>query len=188
MWGKWGSKVIKSGIQVRAVRENEDAGMKIEIRDAVVADAPRVVAMWHRLTEDEGGTARGFTEEIFLRDGLGADAAFSCLIAEAVAPDATREIAGYLTMVPHYDSDALARGSHVCDLYSERGYRRQGVARALLGEAARRTAARGGVFLTWNVLAKNARAVAAYKRLGRVWDNLQICSAEGEKFAALLKA
>lgn len=161
--------------------------MEIEIRDATAEDAESIVAMWHRLTEDEGGEAKGFTAEIFLRDGLGPDAAFCCLIAEAVEEDGTRPIAGYLTMLPHYDSDALARGSHVCDLYSERGFRRKGVARALLAEAARRTAARGGVFLTWNVLAANARALAAYQRLGKVWDNLKICSAEGEKFEALLK-
>ncbi|MEX0921695.1 MAG: GNAT family N-acetyltransferase [Rhodovibrionaceae bacterium] len=162
--------------------------MRIEVRDATAADAAAVVAMWHRLTEDEGGEASGFTEAIFLRDGIGPEAAFSCLIAEAAEVGGGRRLAGYLTMLPHYDSDALVRGSHVCDLYTERGYRRQGVARALLGEAARRTAARGGVFLTWNVLAKNQRAIAAYRRLGRVWDNLLICSAEGGKFAALLKA
>lgn len=162
--------------------------MRIEIRDATAADAERVVAMWHRLTEDEGGDAKGFTAEIFLRDGIGPDAAFSCLIAEAVEEGGARSTAGYLTMVPHYDSDALARGSHVCDLYTERGFRRQGVARALLAEAARRTAVRGGVFLTWNVLASNQGALAAYERLGKVWDNLRICSAEGEAFEALAKA
>ena len=31
--------------------------MRFEIRDATAADAERVVAMWHRLTEDEGGDA-----------------------------------------------------------------------------------------------------------------------------------
>lgn len=162
--------------------------MRIEVRDATAEDAERVVAMWHRLTEDEGGKAKGFSAEIFLRDGIGPDAAFSCLIAEALEEDGARRVAGYLTMLPHYDSDALARGTHVCDLYSERGFRRKGVARTLLAEAARRTAARGGVFLTWNVLAGNAPALAAYERLGRVWGNLRICSAEGEKFEALLKA
>ena len=162
--------------------------MKIEVREATAADAAQVVAMWHRLTEDEGGSATGFTEEIFLRDGIGPEAAFSCLIAEAVTGDGTRQTAGYLTMLPHYDSDALARGTHVCDLYTERGCRRQGVARALLAEAARRTAARGWVFLTWNVLAANRRAIAAYRRLGTVWDDLLLCGAEGEKFEALTRA
>lgn len=162
--------------------------MKIEVRDAVPEDAGQVVAMWHRLTEDEGGTAAGFTEEIFLRDGIGPDAAFSCLIAEAVERDGTRRTAGYLTMLPHYDSDALARGSHVCDLFTERDCRRRGVARALLAEAARRTAARGGVFLTWNVLAANTRAINAYRRLGTVWDDLLLCGADGEKFVALTQA
>ena len=162
--------------------------MKIEIRDATAADAESVAAMWNRLTKDEGGDAKGFTPEIFLRDGIGPDAAFSCLIAEAVAEDGTRRTAGYLTMLPHYDSDALARGSHVCDLYTERDCRRRGIARALLAEAARRTAAHGGVFLTWNVLDKNARAIATYERLGKVWRNILLCSAEGEKFEALLEA
>jgi ribosomal protein S18 acetylase RimI-like enzyme len=160
--------------------------MKIEVREAVAADAGSVVAMWHRLTEDEGGSATGFTEEIFLRDGIGPEAAFTCLLAEAVAEDGARWAAGYLTMLPHYDSDALARGTHVCDLYTERDCRQQGVARALLAEAARRTAARGGVFLYWNVLASNARAIAAYRRLGTVWDDLLLCGVEGKKFQALL--
>lgn len=162
--------------------------MKIVVRDAVAQDAACVVAMWQRLTEDEGGDAAGFTEEIFLRDGIGTDAAFCCLIAEAPDAQGGRAVAGYLTMVAHYDSDSLARGSFVCDLYTERGFRKKGVARALLGEAARRTKARGGVFLTWNVLSTNTQAVAAYERLGKVWNNILTCSAEDGKFEALLKA
>ncbi|HEV2694809.1 MAG TPA: GNAT family N-acetyltransferase [Verrucomicrobiae bacterium] len=99
--------------------------------------------------------------ETYLRDGFGAQPAFSGIVAE---DDGV--VTGYLLYHFGYDSDAAARTFYVADLYVEAGTRRRGMGRALMVEAARIARAADAKELIWSVYRANELAAAFYVKLG----------------------
>jgi GNAT superfamily N-acetyltransferase len=104
---------------------------------------------------------QNFDAEVFLRDGFGANPAFSGLLAER-----DKEIFGYLLYHFGYDVDYAARTLHVIDLYVSENKRGQGIGRAIMEQASEICRASGGTQLFWAVYAPNKSAIEFYERLG----------------------
>jgi len=96
-----------------------------------------------------------------LRDGFGANPAFSGLVAEL-----NGKVAGYLLYHFGYDTDHARRLMHVCDLYVQEGARHHGAGRALMQAAANLCREAGGHELLWTVYKPNKLAFDFYERLG----------------------
>ena len=102
-----------------------------------------------------------FDAEAYLRDGFGPNPAFSGLVAERDG-----KILGYLLYHPGYDVDDVTRTLYIIDLYVREQWRRQGVGRALMEEAAKICRRLGGTQLFWSVYVRNKPAFAFYESLG----------------------
>jgi ribosomal protein S18 acetylase RimI-like enzyme len=99
--------------------------------------------------------------ETYLRDGFGANPAFSGLVAEADG-----QVLGYLLYHFGYDSDHAERLMFVCDLYVHESVRRRGAGRALMQAAANICREAGGGGLFWSVYSHNRLAFTFYESLG----------------------
>ncbi len=141
------------------------ASDQVRIRTITADDAEAVVRMWSdfaRYLRELGDTdEQHFGVEAFLRDGFGADPAFSGIIAERGGA-----AVGYLLYHFGYDSDQAMRFLYIVDLWVDQAARRGGVGRALMSEAAARCRAKGGRALFWSVFAPNKLAITFYEGLG----------------------
>jgi ribosomal protein S18 acetylase RimI-like enzyme len=111
-------------------------------------------------------TEFGLNAETYLRDGFGADPAFSGLVAESDG-----RVVGYLLYHFGYDSDHAARILHICDLYVQENARRRGAGRALMHAAANLCREAGGQTLFWAVYHHNKLAMDFYEKLGAQYVN-----------------
>jgi GNAT superfamily N-acetyltransferase len=138
---------------------------RVRIRTITAADAEPIARMWSdfaRYLRELGDTdAQAFGVEAFLRDGFGPDPAFCGMIAER-----NGAAVGYLLYHFGYDVDQGARVMYIVDLWVDPAVRRGGIGRALMGEAAARCRAKGGIELIWALFAPNRLAVDFYARLG----------------------
>lgn len=139
--------------------------MRFLIRSATAEDAEAIgelakeFADYLRALGDPSGLR--FDADTYLRDGFGPNPAFSGLVAESDG-----EILGYLLYHPGYDVDYATRILHVIDLCVRERWRRQGVGRALMEEAAKICRRLGGAQLFWSVYVRNKPAFAFYESLG----------------------
>ncbi|HEV7252960.1 MAG TPA: N-acetyltransferase [Mesorhizobium sp.] len=104
------------------------------------------------------------TPESLRRHGFGEAPAFEGLVAEE-----GEAFAGMCLFFPSFSSWRGAPGAYVLDLYVAAAFRGRGVGEKLLAEVARRTSARGGVYVRLSVDAENLGAQGFYKRLGFRW-------------------
>jgi len=110
--------------------------MKFSIRSATPKDAEAIGRLAHEFAEylrslGDAGVVQ-FDAKAYLRDGFSLNPAFPGLVAEH-----NGEIIGYLLYHPGYDVDYVTRTLHIVDLYVQERWRRQGVGRALMEEAAK---------------------------------------------------
>ena len=150
------------------------------IRPAVPDDGAAVVAMARALGQADGGRASRLSPEAFRRDGFGADAAFSTLVAEHDGA-----LVGYAVYCPGYDTDSATRGVYLADLYVRAEFRRLGIGRALLRGVAARTRAQGARWMFWSVLKRNRNARRFYRTLAQELGDVRLCAAFGRRFDAL---
>ena len=135
------------------------------IRKATPADAHAIGALaqefqaYLRALGDH--TQFKFTAETYLRDGFGANPAFSGLVAERDG-----EVMGYLLYHFGYDTDRAMRLLYVIDLYVQAAQRRRGIGEALMRAAAQICRETGGGELIWSVFAPNVLAFRFYEGLG----------------------
>jgi ribosomal protein S18 acetylase RimI-like enzyme len=115
------------------------------------------------------------------RDGFGKAPAFAAIIAET--PEGVP--IGYALFWQSYVTETAMAGGLLSDLYVVPGWRRRGVARALIAASARASAEAGGEFLVWAVDADNGHARAFYRTLSREVPENVICSCNPQEFARL---
>jgi ribosomal protein S18 acetylase RimI-like enzyme len=144
----------------------------IQIRSATTADAAdidRMIQQFQAYLNSLGdGVELHFSRDAFLRDGFGAQTAFSCLIAELEG-----NTVGYLIYHLGYDTEHWRRNLHVLDLYVDAQARGHGAGKALMLETIQICKNAGGNALFWAVFDKNLIALEFYKSLGaRVTKNL----------------
>jgi ribosomal protein S18 acetylase RimI-like enzyme len=133
----------------------------LHIRAATPRDAVRIAEMANALNRYHKMDDTAFTPQRVERDGFGAGAAFSCLLAELDA-----RVVGYAMYHGCYNSDLAQRGLWLVDLYVEEAARSHGVGRRLMAALAREAVACGAVSLWWGVDSENTGARALYKALG----------------------
>jgi ribosomal protein S18 acetylase RimI-like enzyme len=138
---------------------------KLFIRVATRDDAEAIGALAQQFAEYLHGlgdsTDFRLNAETYLRDGFGANPAFSGLAAELDG-----RVLGYLLYYFGYDSDHAERLMFVCDLYVHDSARRHGVGRALMQAAANICRDAGGSGLFWAVYHANKLAMDFYEKLG----------------------
>jgi ribosomal protein S18 acetylase RimI-like enzyme len=152
----------------------------VSLRTAEPDDAPLLARFLDAMLIDIGLPRHPGAAARFRADGFGGDPAFTAIIAERA-----RAPVGYSIFWPTYDTESASRGGWLSDLYVVPEARGHGVARQLLSEVARRTAARGGRYLIWLVHASNHRARAFYRRYAEEWHDGLACVCADDRFEAL---
>lgn len=154
------------------------------IRPATGEDAPVVRALLSELAAGQLLPGEPLSSRFWLgeddirRDMLGAACHTDLLLLEGHA-------VGIAAWFWTYKSFRAARGLFVEDLYVKPDFRGRGLGKALLAHLAARAA---GGFLEWQVLDRNAAAIAFYEGLGARavpdWRNYRLQGAALEKLAA----
>ncbi|MFH1465774.1 MAG: GNAT family N-acetyltransferase [Pseudomonadota bacterium] len=101
------------------------------------------------------------TPELFAAHLAAQPPPFSCVFAEIEG-----EVAGFTLFFPNYSTWRGKPGIWIEELYVRPAFRGQGVARALVGEVARRAIAAGCGRIDFSVLDWNELAHGFYRRLG----------------------
>lgn len=151
------------------------------LRPARAADCAVLAAFLGALFQDVGRVPVDDMEGKLRRDGFGPDPAYAAVIAET--PEGVP--IGYALFWQTYTTESAMSGGLLSDLYVIPAWRRRGVARALMAEAARQTSAAGGEFLVWAVDSDNARAHQFYRTLSREAAENVICACDLRQFARL---
>jgi GNAT superfamily N-acetyltransferase len=139
--------------------------MSIIIRDAVRADAPRILsfindlAVYERLAHESVAT-----EADILRDLFGASPKVFCQIAERDG-----EPAGFALWYYTYSTFQGRHGIWLEDLFVPERLRGAGIGKALLIDLARRCVREGLGRFEWNVLDWNQPSIDFYRSQGAVF-------------------
>ena len=139
--------------------------MNITIRPTTPEDAEAIMRLEQEFVDylisigDTNPTS--LSVETYLRDGFGAEPAFSGIVAETVG-----EIIGYLLYHPGYDIDRGGRIFYVLDLFVTAKARRKGTGRVLMEAMADICRRAGGTELLWGVFLKNKLSLDFYESLG----------------------
>jgi ribosomal protein S18 acetylase RimI-like enzyme len=152
----------------------------VTIRPPESTDAADVVAMVEALNVHVGAPSCAFSEEHFLRDGLGPYRAFDALVAEL-----DDRLVGYAFFHPSYDTESAVRGSYLLDLYVDDGVRKRGIGRALLAAVARATREAGGSVVWWLMHERNEVASGFYRGLSTEVPGLAVWVLHGGEFEHL---
>jgi GNAT superfamily N-acetyltransferase len=156
---------------------------EIAIRLATPADAADLAGLANALDRDQGGAGKVHSAATVLRDGFGADAAVTFVIATSGG-----QAMGYAMFCRFYNSDTAETGSYHNDLHVVPHAQRLGVGRRLFAAVAAETARRGGAFVWTGVYTANAAARAFYASLGARDEDARILEVDGERFRALVMA
>lgn len=153
----------------------------ITLRRATAADAATLGGMLRALLSEEGiASPVADLSARLAADGFGPKAAFACHFAEREG-----EAVGYALHWPTYDTEPAARGVYLSDLYVTPQERRGGVARALLGAAARHGQSQGARYMEWKVRRDNADGRAFYATFSEEYPEVLPMIVSGDAFAAL---
>lgn len=126
------------------------------------------------------------TPELLEAQLFAADPPFACLVAERAAEAAAAApLVGYAAYCDLYNSDYMARGFWLCDLFVDPALRSAGAGRALLAELSRLAVDDGRVSIWWGVHRSNLRAVGFYDRIGAGDFKVDLRELESEAMHAL---
>ena len=136
--------------------------MTAVIRDARPGDEADIVAMIHALADFERAPQECTVTETQITAALfGDDAPARCFIAEDGG-----QIAAMALWFRNFSTWDGVAGIHLEDLFVREGFRRRGLARALLAALARECVERGYSRLSWAVLDWNTDAIDLYDSVG----------------------
>jgi GNAT superfamily N-acetyltransferase len=159
--------------------------MSTEIRDAEVADAPRIFALicalaeYEKLASQVVATLADVERELFGPDR----------VARALVAVRDGETVGIAIWFHNFSTFLSRRGIWLEDLFVLPEHRGHGIGRGLLVELAQRARALSCGRLEWAVLDWNAPAVRFYESLGaRAVDGWSIFRLTGPQIAALADA
>lgn len=157
----------------------------ITVRPAVIADAEDIHHALRGIAEtvDELHKFTSNADDI-RRDGFGANAAFTTLVAEIGG-----KFAGISLFFPVFSTWRGQRGGFIQDLFVREEFRGMGVADELMRQTAAFVREQGGRYLALQVDRRNLRAQSFYRRLGMEisGDDLD-CFAVGDVFNTLADA
>jgi GNAT superfamily N-acetyltransferase len=134
----------------------------LQIRPAVEADVPAILALVRALAEYEDAPPGALSvTESSLEEAL-----FQTRSVEVLLACLREEIVGYAMFFPNFSSWRGRRGLYLEDLFVRPEVRRQGIGRALFQEMARIARERNCVRMEWLVLDWNEPAIEFYRSLG----------------------
>lgn len=117
---------------------------------------------------------------------------FACLVAERPGEAGHEDgegpaapLLGYAAYCDLYNSDYMAQGFWLCDLFVDPGRRSGGAGRALLAELSRLAVEQGRVSIWWGVHRTNLRAIGFYDRIGAGDFQVDLRELETEAMKAL---
>ncbi len=147
--------------------------MKITIKKATPADMPKVLELIQELAAFEREpNAVEITVDDLIRDGFGANPAFTCFVAHY-----NNTIAGMALVYPRY-STWKGKTIHLEDLIVNKLYRGKGIGNALLSKVIHYGYQQGVKRIEWAVLDWNTAAIKFYESKGAVvlsdWDIVQM--------------
>ncbi|MFP5277534.1 MAG: N-acetyltransferase family protein [Acidobacteriota bacterium] len=159
--------------------------MSLNLRKAVAADVPQILAFIRALAEYERAPHEvSATEEGLLRDGFGPRPFYDCLIAELDG-----QPAGFALFFFNYSTWKGRPGVYLEDLFVEPHLRGKGIGKALLQRVAAFALENGCQRLQWEVLDWNTPAIDFYRAMGAEfldeWRNVRV---GGEALARLAGA
>jgi GNAT superfamily N-acetyltransferase len=159
----------------------------LNVRPATKNDAPLLRNLIHELADFERLAHEAITtEEDVVRDGFGPMPKFRALIAEWDG-----QPAGYALFFEFYSSFQGRAGLFLEDIFVRPQYRKHGIGRELLAQAARIAWEEDYFCLRWEVLDWNTTAIEFYRKLGAefldewkavclIGDALQAVTAKGK--------
>lgn len=131
------------------------------IRPMQSGDLEALMAMAQALADELGDPRPRLSPGDLLRDGLGAERWFDCLVAEAGGG-----IVGYASFCRAFELHTGKRRLWLSDLYVAPSARRSGLGCALLAEVARRAGDLGCEAIYWELWRPNAVGRRFYEALG----------------------
>ena len=146
--------------------------MGVVIREARPEDAAGIADLANALSLHEG-VEPGFTEAKVLRDGFGAQPAFSALVAEGDGV-----LGGYALVTDFYDTARAGRNLWMLDLFVRPDWRHRGEQRARHAAVAAEAVRRNAVSLWFGVLSSNSEARAFYEAFSPKDDDARILELE----------
>ncbi|QDZ00580.1 GNAT family N-acetyltransferase [Nitratireductor mangrovi] len=149
------------------------------IRPARDDDADEILAMACALARGHGEPDDLLTVEMVRAEMLADNGPIQVLIADC------GEIAGYISLLPAFESGHASRGLYVADLYVKPEFRRGGVAKKLMAAAAATARAEGCGHLWLTMQKTNERAERFYRTVADVRAEVVAFAVTGDRFAAL---
>jgi GNAT superfamily N-acetyltransferase len=131
------------------------------IRPMQSGDLEALMAMARALADELGDLRPRLAPDELLRDGLGAERWFDCLVAEAGGG-----LVGYASFCRAFELHTGLRRLWLSDLYVAPRARRSGLGRALLAEVVRRARDLGCDAIYWELWRPNAVGRRFYEALG----------------------
>jgi GNAT superfamily N-acetyltransferase len=151
--------------------------MNANIRRAIPRDAADITEMIHALAEFERAADQCTVTEKHIATALFDDSP----IVHGHVAEIDGEIAAMALWFRNFSTWDGVPGIHLEDLFVRPGFRRRGLARALLATLAGECLANGYTRLSWAVLNWNADAIALYDGLGgepqREWTTYRLSGA-----------
>ena len=154
----------------------------LKIRPATVDDAALLRALiWELADFEKAPEEVRVTVEQLARDGFGASAKFSALIAEWDG-----QPAGYAIFFGYY-STWRGAGIYLEDVFVRPPFRGRGIGTALLAKVAHTARSENCVLMKWEVLHWNKPAIDLYKAMGgqfmEEWRSVLLTGVDLQKLA-----
>lgn len=135
-----------------------------KVRQASSEDVSAIFALIQALSEYEKLAHEMVGSEEHLQAGLFGPRPY----AEVLVAEVEEKVVGMALYFYNFSTFLMKPGIYLEDLFVLPGYRRQGIATALLIALARQAVEQGCGRLEWSVLDWNESAIAFYKRIGAV--------------------
>lgn len=147
--------------------------MSMIVRNATIEDMPRVLGLIQELADYEKEPEQvEITLEDLENDGFGAQAKFTCFVAEV-----NTKVEGMALVYPRY-STWKGEALHLEDLVVSKTYRGKGLGGLLLDRVVQYGHEKGVKRISWEVLDWNEPAITFYEKKGakilRDWDVVQL--------------
>lgn len=159
------------------------------VRVAAREDLKELVALCDAFNAHSGLPTGRLTPASFRAAMFGPKAFMTAHVARSPERGAApAKIVGYALSHDSFTTDYGERGVYVVDIYVDDGWRRSGVATALLRALARDSKKRGATHLWWASMPKNIPARRFYASLGATDEAIHSHAVFGRPFENLAKA
>ncbi|NWG71569.1 MAG: GNAT family N-acetyltransferase [Parvularculaceae bacterium] len=155
------------------------------VRIAALDDVKELVALCDALNAHSGLPTGRLRQRDFRAALFGPKAFMTAHVARASGRG--RPMIGYLLSHDSFTTDFGERGLYVVDLFVAEGWRRSGVATALMSACARRAKQRGASHMWWASMPRNFPARRFYAGLGATDEAIHSHAIFGKPFDRLAK-